>query len=71
MPKCSQSKRNVKPTRRVSFQDKVLAQYIKDFETEPTALEDISAFDVVELEKWDTLNPLELDALSWNDIHVR
>jgi len=55
----------------VSFQDKVLAQYLKDFETEPTALEDISAFDVAELEKWDTLNPLELDALSWRDINVR
>ena len=65
------TRRTVKSTRRVSFQDKVLAQYIKDFETEPTALEDISAFDVAELEKWDTLNPQELDALSWKDIHVR
>jgi hypothetical protein len=65
------TRRNVKQTRRSSFQDKVLAQYLKDFETEPTALEDISLFDVAELEKWDTLNPMELDAMTWNDIHVR
>jgi hypothetical protein len=64
-------RRNVKPTRRSSFQDKVLAQYLKDFETEPMALEDISAFDVADLEKWDTLNPMELDAMTWTDIHVR